>query len=212
MIRFNLPTIAALGLAVAGTALTLSTTASAHVTVKPTEATPASFQVFTVSVPNEKTIPTTEIKLLIPKGLEHVTPTQKPGWDIKLEKNTEGEISAVTWAGGEIGEGFRDELSLSAKLPDTSGNISWKAYQTYADGTIVAWDQSDSNQSHDENKNKGPASVTQVKELADSSMASSESSKTTAQTNVTSDWSLYIAAVAVIVALTAIFFSTRKMN
>lgn len=210
MIRFNLPTIAALGLAVAGTALTLSTTASAHVTVKPTEAAPASFQVFTVSVPNEKAIPTTEIKLLIPKGLEHVTPTQKPGWDIKLEKNAEGNVSAVTWTGGKISEGFRDELSLSAKLPDTSGSISWKAYQTYADGTVVAWDQSDSSQNHDENKNSGPASVTEVKESPDSPIANNESSKNSAQANTMSEWSLYIAVVAIVVALTAIFFSTRK--
>jgi len=107
-------------------------------------------------------------------------------------------------------EGFRDELSLSAKLPDTPGSISWKAYQTYADGTVVAWDQSDSSQNHDENKNSGPASVTEVKEATGSPIANNESSKNSAQANTMSEWSLYIAVVAIVVALTAIFFSTRK--
>jgi uncharacterized protein YcnI len=189
------------GITITFTSMIISTSAQAHVTVKPTEAAPASYQTFTVSVPNEKAQPTTRIKLLIPSGLDNVTPTQKPGWAINIEKKTNDSITAITWSGGDIDEGLRDDFTFSAKLPVAPGNIEWKAYQTYADGTVVAWDQPDSSEGHSE-KDKGPFSVTAVKEPAD-----------TAQENgQPSDTSFYIAVAALLVALISVFFSTRKTN
>lgn len=189
------------GLTITFTSMLISTSAQAHVTIKPTEAAPASYQTFTVSVPNEKAQPTTRIKLLIPSSVENVTPTQKPGWVIDTEKNTDDAITSITWSGNNIDEGLRDDFTFSAKLPVTPGNIEWKAYQTYADGTVVAWDQPDSSEGHSE-KDKGPFSVTVVKETVD----------TIQKSNQASDTSFYIAVAALLIALISVFFSTRKTN
>src|SRR5687768_3143391 len=69
--------------------MTVASPASAHVTVKPAEVLTASFQTFTVSVPNEKDEPAIEVRVLIPPGLQHVMPTVKPGWNITSQKQGE---------------------------------------------------------------------------------------------------------------------------
>lgn len=61
-------------------------TAVAHVTVKPGETTPSTYQVFTVNVPNEKDIPTVSVRLVVPETITGVTPTTKAGWEIVTEK------------------------------------------------------------------------------------------------------------------------------
>lgn len=110
------------------------TFASAHVSVKPTEVGVASYQTFTVDVPVEKNIPTVSVKILLPEGLESVTPYVKNGWKISAT-GTE-----IVWSGGAIPAGQRDDFQFSAKTPAKEGHLIWKAYQTYSDGTIVAWD------------------------------------------------------------------------
>jgi len=132
-------------------------TVNAHVTVKPEEVGIGKYQTFTVSVPNEKESQTTELRLIIPQGLEHVSPNSKPGWSIEIKRfgvSMKGEIlntgekapdpetvTELIWTGGSIPQGQRDEFLFSAKTPVSEGELIWKAYQTYADGEIVAWDQ-----------------------------------------------------------------------
>ena len=141
--------------------------ALAHVTVKPNEVGAAAFQTFTVGVPVEKDIPTTEIRLVIPDGLHYATPNVKPGWTIDVKKKGEGEdakVTEITWTGGTIPAGQRDEFVFSAQVPASPTNVVWKAYQTYEDGTVVSWDQDPKAQSgHDEeDSDKGPYSQTKV--------------------------------------------------
>lgn len=116
----------------------------AHVSVKPNQVNVGSFQTFTTGVPNEKDIPTVGLRLIIPEDLEHVSPNVKPGWVISVKKTGEGEeakVTEISWTGGSIPAGQRDDFIFSAKAPSAAGNIAWKAYQTYQDGTVVAWDQ-----------------------------------------------------------------------
>ena len=61
-----------------------ATEASAHVGVKPSEVGVGSFQTFTVGVPNERDVPTTQVRLVLPEGLEHITPNVKQGWTIEV--------------------------------------------------------------------------------------------------------------------------------
>lgn len=133
--------------------LLIATTASAHVSVKPAQVGIASYQTFTVSVPVEKNIPTTAIRLVIPVGLESVTPYVKPGWKITSDGKE------LVWSGGSIPAGHRDDFLFSAKTPAVEATLVWKAYQTYADGTIVAWDAHPTS-SHEEQMN--PASQSKV--------------------------------------------------
>lgn len=137
--------------------------AAAHVKVTPAEVTTSTFQTFCVCVPNEKDNPTIMVKLLIPEGVEHVTPTTKAGWQVSTEQSGSGEdavVTSITWSGGAIPVGQRDDFSFSAKTPATASTLQWKAYQTYQDGSVVAWDQA--GESETEGGDVGPASVTKV--------------------------------------------------
>ena len=181
------------------------TNASAHVTVKPGEVQTASYQTFTVSVPNEKEIPTTQVRVVVPAGVTSVTPTQKSGWVTETKKDGD-TVTEITWKDGEVGEGFRDEFTFSAKTPADAGKIEWKAYQTYSDGTVVAWDQAVANDGHGD-ENKGPLSVTSVVAETKADTANSEE---VANANSKAERAMYIAVAAVVIALIAVFFATRK--
>jgi uncharacterized protein YcnI len=124
--------------------LTNSNIVLAHVVVKPNQVGIGSFQTFTTGVPNEKELPVTGLKLLIPENLASVSPNVKPGWTVSIKKTGEGEeakVTEISWTGGSIPAGQRDDFLFSAKSPSEAGIIVWKAYQTYQDGTVVAWDQ-----------------------------------------------------------------------
>lgn len=65
--------------------------ASAHVVVKPAQVNVGSFQTFTIGVPVEKASGTIGVRLIVPEGLEYVTPNVKSGWRIEVKKDTKGE-------------------------------------------------------------------------------------------------------------------------
>ncbi len=124
----------------------------AHVVVHPSQVGVAAFQEFTMSVPTEKDNPTIAIKLLIPEGLKMVTPNVKPGWTIREKKNGDGDDAIVTeieWTDGSIPPGQRDDFLFQAQVPAKATTLNWKAYQTYSDGSVVAWN-------HDPKLSKGP--------------------------------------------------------
>jgi len=146
---------------------------SAHVVVKPEVVGLGAFQTFTISVPNEKEISTTSLRLIIPEGLNHVSPTVKPGWTIEIKKTDiqeDEKVTEISWIGGSIPVGQRDDFTFSAHVPSTESHLIWKAYQTYEDGTLVSWDQdqdsikdlTDSQKEENENKEQGPYSQTDV--------------------------------------------------
>lgn len=148
----------------------LATPAStfAHVVVKPSEALTGAYQTFTTSVPNEKDIPVTGIRLVIPDTVESITPTVKQGWNIETKKDGE-KVTEISWTGGTIAPELRDEFTFSAHLPADAGDIHWKAYQTYQDGSVVSWDQKPSEDGHGRggDESKGPYSTTVVSDEAD---------------------------------------------
>lgn len=124
--------------------LSSATVTMAHVVVRPNQVNVAAFQTFTVGVPNEKELPTVGVRLVIPENLKHVSPNVKPGWSVVVKKSGEGEdarVTEISWTGGTIPTGQRDDFLFSAQAPASAGSIDWKAYQTYQDGTVVAWDQ-----------------------------------------------------------------------
>ncbi len=145
-----------------------ATTASAHVVVKPDSVGVAQRVNFTVSVPTEKEIPTVKVRLLIPEGLRNVRPLVKPDWDIELVKEeTEvgseesGVVTEIIWTGGSIPLDHKDEFAFSAQAPDTEDQLIWKAYQTYSDGTVVAW-EINPNENLTDFSESGPYSTTTV--------------------------------------------------
>lgn len=168
------------------TILFLAPVSSAHVSVKPQQAGAASFQTFTVGVPVEKDMATVGLRLVIPEGLNRVTPNVKSGWKVEVKKeertvgmkgevlNTgeqapkEEVVTEIIWSGGVIPSGQRDDFLFSAQVPSDEKTLQWKAYQTYADGTVVSWDQEPNAEQpknedgHSDFSEKGPLSETKV--------------------------------------------------
>jgi uncharacterized protein YcnI len=110
----------------------------AHVVVSPEEVTAGDYVTLTVSVPTEKEIPTTEIRVVVPEGflLSGVQPV--PGWKHSFEEDG-GVVTAVTFSGGEIRPQEFQQFLVQAQAPEEPGEYPWKAYQTYEDGSVVEW-------------------------------------------------------------------------
>jgi uncharacterized protein YcnI len=176
--------------------------AFAHVTVTPSEALTGSYETFTTSVPNEKHIPVTEVRLIIPETIESVTPTVKPGWQIQTKKSND-KVTEITWTGGTIDAERRDEFTFSAHLPSVAGDITWKAYQTYQDGSVVSWDQPQTDHGHDsESEDRGPSSKTAVKDEADTPVSSRDTSVTIAP--------YIVSIIALVLSVFALYRTIKK--
>jgi uncharacterized protein YcnI len=121
-----------------GAMLAVSAPATAHVVVSPEEVTAGDYETLTVSVPTEKEIPTTEIRVEVPKGflLSGVQPV--PGWEHTFEEDG-GVVTAVTFSGGEIRPREFQQFLLQAQAPEEPGEYPWKAIQSYEDGSVVEW-------------------------------------------------------------------------
>lgn len=146
-------------------ALLMPALASAHVIVTPSQAGIGQELVFNVSSPNEQQTPIVKVTLNIPSGVSEVVPTEKDSWTINTTTSGSGsneEISSITWSGGQIPVGQREDFGFGAQVPASATTLDWKAYQTYADGTVVHWDQQPNGKSDDATGNSGPFSVTRV--------------------------------------------------
>jgi uncharacterized protein YcnI len=140
-------------------ALTWTTAASAHVTVWPKETTTGAYEKYTVRVPVEKDINTTKVRVEFPAGVKVSTVAPQAGWDYAYETNADGTNKAIVWTAtaGGIKKGEFSEFSFVGANPKEagSGKLAWKAYQTYADNSVVEWTG--------EEGSKTPASVTTIK-------------------------------------------------
>ena len=137
-----------------------TTSVSAHAIVRPSQVGVAEFQDFSLGVPSEKNASTTSVKLLLPAGLNFVTPMVKPGWKIEVKSGplpsgikapvaADGDVAKtipteIDWTGGTIPTGQKDIFAFSAQAPAVQTELNWKVYQGYSDGSTVSWDQSPS--------------------------------------------------------------------
>ena len=121
-----------------GAMLAVSAPALAHVVVSPEEVTAGDYETLTISVPTEKEIPTTGIRVEVPEGflLSGVQPV--PGWEHAFEEDG-GVVTAVTFSGGEIRPREFQQFLVQAQAPEEPGEYPWKAIQTYEDGSVVEW-------------------------------------------------------------------------
>jgi uncharacterized protein YcnI len=108
------------------------------VVVSPEEVRAGDYETLTVSVPTEKEIPTTKIRVEVPEGflLSGVQPV--PGWEYGFEEDG-GVVKAVTFSGGEIRPREFQQFLAQAQAPEEPGKYPWKAIQTYEDGSVVEW-------------------------------------------------------------------------
>lgn len=194
--------------------LVLTPVALAHVIVTPSSAGVASYQTFTVSVPNEKDTAVTTIKLDLPKGLHSVTPNVKPGWSIDVIKSGDA-ATAIMWSQGGIPAGERDEFRFSAQVPSHTDTLQWKAYQTYADGTTVSWDQKpdpkipEDKREELEQAGKGPYSQTAIINDLTSASDSDQQTVRSRQTKQ-ADQAFTLSLLAIVLALVSLVLQVRR--
>ncbi|WP_221090971.1 DUF1775 domain-containing protein [Deinococcus aquaedulcis] len=132
--------------------------AAAHATVRTesglTESKAGASETYRLNVPTEKDISTTEIRLVVPAGVTITRFQVTPGFQRTVKKNEAGLVTEVVWK-GRVAPMEYVRFFFQARNPAAPGELSWKVYQTYSDGSVVAWDDTDPAQ--------GPASKTTVK-------------------------------------------------
>lgn len=119
--------------------------AAAHVHVVADTPIRGETAILTFQVPNESETgsPTTEFSVVLP-NVESASTDVMAGWESKLEKDLEaGIVRSVTWSAlpgaGILADQF-EQFQMLVKLPDAE-TATFPATQTYADGTVVRWDQ-----------------------------------------------------------------------
>ena len=173
--------------------------ASAHVVVQPASVGVAETQIFTVSVPTEKDNPTIALRLVMPASLQEITPTVKAGWDISTKKDSQNNITEIDWTGGSIAPDMLDLFTFRAQAPAKTGELHWKAYQTYQDGSVVSWDATP-NGSDDATGDKGPYSITRVVDDLSAAPAAAKAN----------NWPYIISGASVAIALMALALSVSR--
>ncbi|WP_081968385.1 YcnI family protein [Mycobacterium kyorinense] len=119
--------------------------ASAHVHASSDNPVRGGHAIVTFSVPNESPTgaPTTALSVALPDVASASTETM-PGWTVKLDRDTAaGTVHSVTWTAAPNSGIPADQFALfriSVQLPDAD-TVSFPATQTYADGSVVKWDQ-----------------------------------------------------------------------
>lgn len=125
-------------------ALTGAATAGAHVHVDADHAVRGDDALVTFQVPNEseKGSPTTQVTITLPDVASASTDVM-PGWTAKLDRDGNGAYRSVTFTAtpnAGIGAAQFELFPISIQLPDTD-SVTFPVVQTYADGTVVHWDQ-----------------------------------------------------------------------
>lgn len=171
--------------------------ASAHVTVHPSEVTEGSYETFTVNVPSEEEdTPTVRVKVAIPKGvvISRVMPVQ--GWRYDMEKDDTGKVTSITWQA--TGDGLSPteftQFKMSGKVNENVNELTFKAYQTYGDGTVVKWVGAEGSET--------PASVTNVTATEGDGNRENGLSKAP----------LYLSVISLILAIIAVAVALRKKS
>ena len=182
--------------------LAVASVASAHVTVSPEEVPAGNYEKLTVSVPTERDVPTTQIRLDVPEGFTVLGVRPVSGWDYEFEEDA-GEIKAITWSGGEISPREFQEFTIQTRTPEETGEFVWNAYQTYEGGEVVEWTGSEDSEE--------PASVVRIAEGAEgdndtaAQESSSENPSSTGEiTSLAAYGGLGIGVLALVLALVAL--------
>jgi periplasmic copper chaperone A len=133
--------------------------ANAHVSITPSSAPKGGFQVLSFNVPNEEPDANTvklEVQLPTKYPIAFVSTQPMYGWTTAVEKTKlakpvqtdDGDVSEavtkITWTAtnGGLNPGEFDLFTISAgPLPTKPNSLTFKAIQTYSDGTVVNWIQ-----------------------------------------------------------------------
>jgi uncharacterized protein YcnI len=105
--------------------------------------------VYSLAIPTEKEgLTTTSIVLTVPSGFGIDSFVPSPGWKRSVQATGSGDsavVQTVTWTGGNTPTGD-DSLFQFLAQPANTGTYTFQVKQTYSDGSIVDWNESESGQ------------------------------------------------------------------
>lgn len=149
----------AIALLLAGaSAVVFAGAASAHVEVKPGSVPGGDFAQVAFTVPNEESdASTVKLVVVLPSDqpLASVQTTPVAGWNVTTKQRSLDEpidffgskvskvVSQVTWTAtaGGIAPGQFQNFPLSLGVLPESGELTFKAVQTYSNGDVVTWNE-----------------------------------------------------------------------
>ncbi|WP_028776925.1 YcnI family protein [Shimazuella kribbensis] len=171
------------------------TTVDAHVTVWPKESKVGAYEKYTVRVPSEKESNTTKVELEFPKEVSVNTVHPVPGWSYQFIKGSDGKNTGIVWTATDEGIKAHEffEFPFIGANPDQAASLSWKAHQTYADGTVVDWAGAP--------ESEKPASVTNISVKTGAVDENHTTDTNPIQTNSTDSKSQWIAIALAALAL-----------
>lgn len=116
----------------------LSSTALAHVTANPDEATSPYFRTALRVGHGCEGSPTTTVRVQIPEGVDSARAEVIPGWDVevirtKLDEPIEQEegepiterVSEIVWSGGNLSDDNFEEFGLNVHIADDAPEVLW---------------------------------------------------------------------------------------
>jgi uncharacterized protein YcnI len=192
--------------------------AAAHVTVNPSAEPGSGYGELTFRVPTESdTASTTKIRVFVPADhpLGSVLVKPHPGWTyaVKTAKlatpitDDDGNqvteaVSEIDWtadsAASAIKPGSYDDFEVSVGPFPASGTMTFKALQTYSDGSVVRWIDASESDAH-------PAPVLTLTPTGSSADGSSPSTAMDGHVTVTqkpaSKTPLVLSIIALVVAI-----------
>jgi uncharacterized protein YcnI len=109
--------------------------AAAHVGIAPDAAAPASFAMYTFTVPNERAAEdTTGLDVTLPAGFTLEDAEALPGWRMVVDTRPDGTASAVHWSGGRIPPRAFGRFAVRGRTGDAAGPLVFPAVQHYRTG------------------------------------------------------------------------------
>ena len=220
--------------AVTGLLLAVPVAAQAHVTVNPKTAEAGSYATLVFKVPTEKAdASTTKLEVDLPTAhpFTAVSYQPVPGWTAKITtsklaepvKTDDGTITEaptkIVWtasAGAAIKPGQFQQFPVSLGVVPDVPSVSFKAIQTYSDGSVVKWVQPTK---EGQPEPEHPAPVLTIGAAAPASSASSsaptvaaaaQSSTNDGDSNSGVWFGVGGIAVGVIALLVALYAATRR--
>ena len=127
--RFTLPVVA-----VAAMMCALAPSAHGHTVVQPSASRPAEQQVYTLTVPNERSSDVISVSLQVPAAVESLLVRETPGWKVRLQRDGD-RIAVVRWSGNRIPPSQYAAFQFIGRNPVREGNLDWKVIQQYTDAT-----------------------------------------------------------------------------
>ena len=102
--------------------------------MQPSASRPAEQQVYTLTVPSERSSDVVSVSLQVPPEVESLIVRKAPGWNVRIQK--EGDrVAVVRWTGNRIPPNQFDSFQFIARNPVKEGMLEWKVIQQYTNAT-----------------------------------------------------------------------------